>query len=90
MNLVIEEKELKHLPITTDPEIMSGAPVFRGTRVPIDALMNNLEAGDSTDKKARFASPGILKIKSSIPCQSGFISSKRRRVNLTQCKSFYF
>jgi len=23
MNLVIEEKELKHLPITADPEIMS-------------------------------------------------------------------
>ncbi len=50
MNLVIEEKELKHLPITADPEIMSGAPVFKGTRVPIDALMNNLEAGSTLDE----------------------------------------
>jgi uncharacterized protein (DUF433 family) len=45
MILVIEEKQLKHLPITTDPEILSGAPVFKGTRVPIDALLNNLEVG---------------------------------------------
>lgn len=50
MILVIGEKELKHLPIMTDPEILSGAPVFRGTRVPIDALMNNLEAGLTLDE----------------------------------------
>ncbi len=42
MRLVVEEKELKQLPITIDPEIVSGTPVFRGTRVPVDALMNNL------------------------------------------------
>jgi len=45
MRLVIEEKELKQLPITIDPEIVSGTLVFRRTRVPVDALMNNLEAG---------------------------------------------
>jgi len=50
MTLVIEEKELKQLPITIDPEIVSGAPVFRGTRVPVDALMNNLEAGVTLDE----------------------------------------
>jgi uncharacterized protein (DUF433 family) len=50
MILVIEEKELKQLPITIDPEIVSGAPVFRGTRVPVDALMNNLEAGLTLDE----------------------------------------
>jgi uncharacterized protein (DUF433 family) len=32
MNLVIDEKEFKFLPITIDPEIVSGAPVFKGTR----------------------------------------------------------
>jgi len=32
------------LPINIDPEIMSGTPVFAGTRVPIDALFNNLAA----------------------------------------------
>lgn len=50
MALVIEEKELRQLPITIDPEIVSGAPVFSGTRVPIDALINNLEAGLNLDE----------------------------------------
>jgi uncharacterized protein (DUF433 family) len=35
------------LPITVDPQIMSGAPVFAGTRVPVSALFENLEAGVS-------------------------------------------
>ena len=50
MILVIEEKELDQLPITIDPEIVSGTPVFQGTRVPIDSLMNNLEAGLTLDE----------------------------------------
>ena len=40
----------KDLPITVDPEIMSGAPVFTGTRVPVTALLENLEAGVSLDE----------------------------------------
>jgi uncharacterized protein (DUF433 family) len=32
--------------ITVDPEIHSGTPVFRGTRVPIKTLFDHLEAGD--------------------------------------------
>lgn len=28
---------------------MSGAPVFKGTRVPIQTLIDHLEAGDSLD-----------------------------------------
>lgn len=48
--LVVEENDLEQLPIAIDPEIASGTPVFRGTRVPIDALMNNLEAGLSLDE----------------------------------------
>jgi uncharacterized protein (DUF433 family) len=41
MPLVIDQKDLDRLPITIDPEIVSGAPVFRGTRVPVDALISN-------------------------------------------------
>lgn len=41
---------MKALPISVDPEVMSGAPVFRGTRVPIDALWNNLADGMSLDE----------------------------------------
>ena len=50
MNLAIDEKELKQLPITVDPEIVSGTPVFKGTRVPVEALLTNLEAGLSLDE----------------------------------------
>ena len=50
MPLVIEQKDLDRLPITIDPEIVSGTPVFRGTRVPVDALINNLEAGLTLDE----------------------------------------
>jgi uncharacterized protein (DUF433 family) len=50
MPLVIEEKEIDQLPITIDPEIVSGTPVFRGTRVPVDALLSNLEAGLTLDE----------------------------------------
>lgn len=50
MSLVIQENEIASLPITIDPEILGGTPVFRGTRVPVDALLNNLEAGVSVDE----------------------------------------
>lgn len=40
----------KGVPINTDPDIMSGAPVFAGTRVPVSALLENLEAGVSLDE----------------------------------------
>ena len=50
MNLVIDENEFKFLPITIDPEIVSGTPVFKGTRVPVEALLTNLKAGLSLDE----------------------------------------
>ena len=50
MSLVIEEEAVERLPINIDPEIMSGTPVFDGTRVPVDALLNNLAAGVSLDE----------------------------------------
>jgi uncharacterized protein (DUF433 family) len=36
--------------IVRDPEIMSGMPVFAGTRVPIRNLFDYLEAGDPLDE----------------------------------------
>jgi len=50
MTLVIEEAAVDSLPITIDPQIMSGTPVFEGTRVPVEALLNNLAAGVSLDE----------------------------------------
>jgi len=34
----------------SSPNIMSGAPVFIGTRVPVRTLLDYLEAGDSIDE----------------------------------------
>ena len=35
---------------TASPDVMSGVPVFPGTRVPIQTLLEYLEAGDSIDE----------------------------------------
>lgn len=36
-------------PIETNPDIMSGTPVFAGTRVPVQILIEYLEDGASLD-----------------------------------------
>ncbi len=47
----MNQKDLpKDLPITIDPEIHSGTPVFRGTRVPVETLFVNLADGYSLDE----------------------------------------
>ena len=35
--------------INSDPEVLGGEPVFKGTRVPIKSLFDHLEAGDSIE-----------------------------------------
>lgn len=45
MRLVLDDADLQQLPIIIDPEIVSGAPVFRHTRVPVEALIANREDG---------------------------------------------
>ena len=40
----------RHSVIVSDPEILAGTPVFRGTRVPADSLIDYLEAGDTLDE----------------------------------------
>ncbi len=36
--------------VCRDPEVMGGTPVFCGTRVPVQTLIEYLEAGDSIDQ----------------------------------------
>ena len=36
-----------------DPEILGGAPVFRGTRVPLRSLFDYLEGGETLDEFLR-------------------------------------
>jgi uncharacterized protein (DUF433 family) len=35
--------------LSSDPEVMSGAVVFKGTRVPVSAFFENLEGGMSIE-----------------------------------------
>lgn len=35
--------------ISASPEIMGGIPVFAGTRVPVETLLDYLKAGESID-----------------------------------------
>jgi uncharacterized protein (DUF433 family) len=39
--------------IHSDPEILSGTPVFVGTRVPVHSLFDYLEGGDTLDEFLR-------------------------------------
>jgi uncharacterized protein (DUF433 family) len=36
--------------LSSDPEVVSGAVVFKGTRVPVDALFENLAGGSSLEE----------------------------------------
>ncbi len=42
-------KSINHL-VISDPEILSGMPVFKGTRVPARTLFDYLEAGNHRDE----------------------------------------
>jgi uncharacterized protein (DUF433 family) len=37
------------LVITASPDVMGGTPVFAGTRVPVQTLLDYLKAGESID-----------------------------------------
>ena len=37
-------------PINIDPETMGGTPVFTGTRVPVQALFDYIETGETLDE----------------------------------------
>jgi uncharacterized protein (DUF433 family) len=39
--------------VHSDPDILSGTPVFVGTRVPVQSLFDYLEGGDTLDEFLR-------------------------------------
>ncbi|HEY4775158.1 MAG TPA: DUF433 domain-containing protein [Xanthobacteraceae bacterium] len=41
---------MKQPVVCRSPEVMGGAPVFCGTRVPVQTLLDYLEAGESIDE----------------------------------------
>lgn len=42
----MDQKQIVH----SDPEVVSGAPVFVGTRVPAQALLDYLEGGETIEE----------------------------------------
>ncbi len=40
---------MKKAVISCSPEVMGGTPVFSGTRVPVQTLLDYLESGESID-----------------------------------------
>ena len=36
--------------ITTDPQVMHGAVCFRGTRIPVSVVLDNLAAGEAPER----------------------------------------
>jgi len=40
---------MKSTVVTSSPDVMGGTPVFAGTRVPIENLLDYLEGGDSIE-----------------------------------------
>jgi uncharacterized protein (DUF433 family) len=45
-----DQKISPDLPVWIDPDRMSGAPCFHGTRVPVESLFTNLESGLSLNE----------------------------------------
>lgn len=43
-------EKLQNPVVVSDPEILDGEPVFRGTRVPFRNLVDYLEGGDSLEE----------------------------------------
>jgi uncharacterized protein (DUF433 family) len=41
---------MKQPVVSRSPDVMGGAAVFHGTRVPVQTLLDYLEAGDSIDE----------------------------------------
>jgi len=41
---------MKQPVVSRNPEVMGGAPVFYGTRIPVQTLLDYLEAGESIDE----------------------------------------
>lgn len=52
MNRKPNSKELARLRelVTCDPEIMSGTPVFKGTRIPVDLVADMLAQGATAEE----------------------------------------
>jgi uncharacterized protein (DUF433 family) len=45
--LEVSDNQCMQHAIVRDPEVLHGTPVFRGTRVPVQTLFDNIEGGET-------------------------------------------
>ena len=45
---------LEHSPVSSSPEVLAGTLVFRGTRVPVQSLLDYLQDGFSVEQFVEF------------------------------------
>lgn len=50
MNAAVVMRKIPDLPVTQHPEVVSGVPVFEGTRVPVSTLFDYLADSYSLDE----------------------------------------
>ena len=55
--MTAEQKSRLHEAIWVNPQRMSGAPCFRGTRVPVQSLIDFLEGGETIDEFLKLYPP---------------------------------
>ena len=89
--LTLEEEKIAQLPIASDPEILSGTTVFRGTRVPVAALLDNLAVGLTLDEfldnfptVTREQALQVLECCREMPALSGYWEEQIDRLVITQ------
>ena len=51
--MTAEQKAIIAGVVSVDPEIMHGTPCFKGTRVPVQTLLDYIEEGDTLDSFLR-------------------------------------
>jgi uncharacterized protein (DUF433 family) len=61
--------------IVKDPKILGGTPVFRGTRVPLQALFDSLEAGETLEEFLE-GFPGVTREMAALEEAQQLLSSK--------------
>ncbi len=70
---------MKQSIINIDPEIMGGTPVFRGTRVPIQALFDHLPEPGISEFLYGFPSISMEMVEEVLAIAAKKVTSKQRR-----------
>ena len=75
---MVKERDLHEQRIITDPEILAGKPVVRGTRIPVDLVLQYLAANPNFDDLfADYPRLTVEDVKACLAYAQALVSSKR-------------